>query len=158
MIYFVSLFYFFSSDFQALIAKADCKEVYDHRLVRLCVDLKFHLFGNILYFLILCFQSMYVALYTGIALGSPTPSNQQRTYYQMMNSTCFDLCVELANDFIQPAENQSSLRSLRLILLMVSVCALFKEAFQVVTQREKYFRRFYINLIELHMYVSNLID
>ena len=60
----------------ALIAKADSKDVYDHRLVRLCVDLKFNLFGNFLYLLILCCQSTYVALYTGIALGSPTPTDQ----------------------------------------------------------------------------------
>jgi hypothetical protein len=138
----------------ALIAKADCKDVYDHRLVRLCVDLKFSLFGNFLYFLILCFQSMYVALYTGITLSSPTPAHQGSNYYQMVNYSCFDLCATLANDAQVPANDRAMLRALRLILLIVSGFALLKEFSQIVTQREKYFRRFYINLIELHMYVS----
>lgn len=138
----------------ALIAKADCKAVYDHRLVRLCVDLKFNLFGNFLYLLILCCQATYVALYTGIALGSPTPANQGTNYYQMVNYSCYDLCITLVNDPVQPATDKSALRALRLILLVLSGFALLKELFQVLTQREKYFRRFYINLIELHMYVS----
>jgi len=138
----------------ALIAKADSKALYDHRLVRLCVDLKFNLFGNILYLLILCCQSIYVALYTGIALGSPTPADQGTNYYQMVNYSCFDLCITLANNPQNPATDNSPLRALRLILLILSGFALLKELFQVLTQREKYFRRFYINLIELHMYVS----
>ena len=142
--------------FLALIAKADCKAVYDHRLVRLCVDLKFKLFGNFLYLLILCCQSMYVALYTGIALGSPTPADQGTNYYQMVNYTCYDLCITLANDTETPAGDHSTLRALRMTLLILSGFALFKELFQIMTQREKYFRRFYINLIELHMYVSIL--
>ncbi|CAF3558235.1 unnamed protein product [Rotaria sp. Silwood1] len=139
----------------SLIAKADCKDVYDHRLVRLCVDLKFNLFGNFLYFIILCCQSTYVALYTGIALGSPTPADQGKNYYQMVNHSCFDLCITLANDHTNPATDHPALRALRLILLILSGFALLKELFQILTQREKYFRRFYINLIELHMYVSN---
>ncbi|CAF0925491.1 unnamed protein product [Adineta steineri] len=140
-----------------LIAKADCKDVYDHRLVRLCVDLKFNLFGNFLYLLILCCQSTYVALYTGIALGSPTPSDQGTNYYKMVNYSCYDLCITLTNDPIKPATDNSPLRALRLILLILSGFALLKELFQILTQREKYFRRFYINLIELHMYVSAII-
>ncbi|CAF3261536.1 unnamed protein product, partial [Rotaria sp. Silwood2] len=140
-----------------LIAKADCKDVYDHRLVRLCVDLKFNLFGNFLYFIILCCQSTYVALYTGIALGSPTPADQGTNYYKMVNYSCFDLCITLANDPKNPAKDHPALRALRLILLILSGFALLKELFQILTQREKYFRRFYINLIELHMYVSAII-
>jgi hypothetical protein len=128
--------------------------VYDHRLVRLCVDLKFNLFGNFLYLLILCFQSMYVALYTGIALGSPTPTGQQTNYYQMVNYTCWDLCLTLANDRHRPAQDNATLRPLRLLLLILSGFALLKELVQIFAQRNKYFRRFYINLIELHMYVS----
>ncbi|CAF3350731.1 unnamed protein product, partial [Rotaria sp. Silwood2] len=88
-----------------LIAKADFKDVYDHRLVRLCVDLKFNLFGNFLYFIILCCQSTFVALYTGTVLGSPTPADQGTNYYQMANYSCFDLCVTLANDPQKPARN-----------------------------------------------------
>ena len=139
----------------ALIAKADYKDVYDHRLVRLCVDLKFNLFGNFLYLLILICQATYVALYTGIALSSPTPSNQGSSYYQMVNYSCFDLCIRVANDPFHPEPEHTRLRAWRLILLILSSCALLKELFQVFTQREKYFRKFYINLIELHMYVSN---
>ena len=123
--------------------------------------MKFNLFGNFLYLIILCCQSTYVALYTGIALGSPTPAAQGTNYYQMVNYSCFDLCTQLANDPIKPAGDNSPLRALRLILLIFSGFALLKELFQVLTQREKYFRRFYINLIELHMYVSirdNLIE
>ncbi len=137
-----------------MIAKADYKAVYDHRLVRLCVDLKFNLFGNFLYLLILCCQSTYVALYTGIALGSPTPADQGTNYYEMVNYSCYDLCLTLANDPFRPSGDRAALRALRLILLILSGFALLKELFQVLTQREKYFRRFYINLIELHMYVS----
>ncbi|CAF4525680.1 unnamed protein product [Rotaria sp. Silwood2] len=139
-----------------LIAKADCKDVYDHRLVRLCVDLKFNLFGNFLYFIILCCQSTYVALYTGIALGSPTPADQGTNYYKMVNYSCFDLCITLANDPKNPAKDHPALRALRLILLILSGFALLKELFQILTQREKYFRRFYINLIELHMYIRTV--
>jgi hypothetical protein len=72
----------------------------------------------------------------------------------MVNYSCYDLCVTLANDPQNPATDNSPLRALRLILLILSGFALLKELFQVLTQREKYFRRFYINLIELHMYVS----
>jgi len=72
----------------------------------------------------------------------------------MVNYSCYDLCITLANDSQMPATDQSALRALRLILLILSGFALLKELFQVLTQREKYFRRFYINLIELHMYVS----
>lgn len=149
-------FYSVLFSFIALIAKADCKDVYDHRLVRLCVDLKFNLFGNFLYFIILICQAMYVALYTGVTLGSPTPSNQGSSYYQMVNYTCFDMCIRLANDLDHPELEHTTIRAWRLILLILSSCALLKEIFQVFTQRDKYFRKFYINLIELHMYVSIL--
>ncbi|CAF3155589.1 unnamed protein product [Rotaria socialis] len=141
----------------SLIAKADYKDVYDHHLVRLCVDLKFNLFGNFLYFIILCCQSAYVALYTGITLGSPTPVNQGTNYYLMANYSCFDLCVTLANDVTNPATDHRTIRALRLILLIISCFALLKEIFQLLTQKDKYFRHFYINLIELHMYVSAVI-
>jgi hypothetical protein len=72
----------------------------------------------------------------------------------MVNYSCYDLCVTLTNNPNNPATDRSALRALRLILLIVSGFALLKEFFQILTQREKYFRKFYINLIELHMYVS----
>ncbi|CAF1358986.1 unnamed protein product [Rotaria sp. Silwood1] len=140
-----------------LIAKADCKDVYDHRLVRLCVDLKFNLFGNFLYIIILFCQSTYVALYTGITLGSPTPAAQNTSYYAMTNYSCFDLCITLANNLQNPASNDPICRTFRSILLVLSCCALLKELFQIITQRKEYFRKILINLIELHMYISAII-
>ncbi|CAF3890334.1 unnamed protein product [Adineta steineri] len=140
-----------------LIAKANSKIIYDHQLVRTCVELKFHLFGNFLYFLILGFQSLYVALYTGITLGSPTPTNQGTNYYQMANYSCNALCTTLINDPIHPARDQPAIRVFRFILLIISCLGLLKEFYQMFTQREKYFHRFYINLIELHIYVSAII-
>ncbi|UJR36009.1 hypothetical protein I4U23_028748 [Adineta vaga] len=56
----------------SLIAEANHAPVYDHDVVKMCVDLKFQLFGNFLYLLILCAQVFFVCLYTGVALGSPT--------------------------------------------------------------------------------------
>ncbi|UJR20085.1 hypothetical protein I4U23_023217 [Adineta vaga] len=141
----------------ALIAKANCKAIYDHQFVRMCVDLKFNLFGNFLYFFILGCQLFYVTLYTGVTLGSPTPANQGTNYYQTMNYSCHDLCIKLVNDSNNPAQNQPGMHTLRLILLIISCLGLIKEFYQMFTQREKYFHRFYINLIELHIYVSAII-
>ncbi len=124
----------------------------------MCVDLKFNLFGNVLYLIIVCCQAIYVALYTGIALGSPTPTDQGSNYYIMHNYSCIDLCLILSNDPMNPARDRPSIRALRIILLIISSLALLKEFHQIITQREKYFRRFYINLIELHMYVSIVGD
>ncbi|CAF1528294.1 unnamed protein product [Didymodactylos carnosus] len=134
-----------------LIAKADCKDVYDHRIVRMCVDLKFNLFGNFLYFIILCSQLLYVTLYTGITLGSPTPAQQGTSYYKLVNYTCSQMCYMLANDVQSPLKSNDYLRALRFTLLLFSCLALLKEFFQIFTQREKYFGRFFINLIELHI-------
>ncbi|CAM4783487.1 unnamed protein product [Rotaria magnacalcarata] len=52
--------------------------VYDQDIVKICVDLKFQLFGNFLYLLILFAQISFVCLYTGVALSSPTPPH---SYY-----------------------------------------------------------------------------
>ncbi|CAF3747295.1 unnamed protein product [Rotaria magnacalcarata] len=52
--------------------------VYDQDIVKICVDLKFQLFGNFLYLLILFAQISFVCLYTGVALISPTPPH---SYY-----------------------------------------------------------------------------
>lgn len=93
-----------------------------------------------------------------MALDSPTPANQGSNYYEMINYTCFDLCITLANNPIQPASNNTLIRALRFILLILSSLALFKELFEIITERDKYFRRFHIHLIELHMYVSILIE
>ncbi|CAF1472108.1 unnamed protein product [Adineta steineri] len=141
----------------ALIAKANSNTIYDHELVQTCVELKFHLFGNFIYFLILGFQSLYVALYTGITLGSPTPKTQGTNYYLMVNYSCYDLCTTLVNNPINPAQDEPAIRALRFILLITSCLGLLKESYQMFTQREKYFHRFYINLIEIHIFVSAII-
>jgi hypothetical protein len=99
-----------------------------------------------------------VALYTSIALASPTPADQNTNYYQMVNYSCNDLCLTLANDPTNPAQDRPSIRAFRFILLILSGLGLFKEFHQVFTQREKYFHRFYINLIELHMHVSIFLN
>ncbi|CAF2057157.1 unnamed protein product [Rotaria magnacalcarata] len=67
---------------RSLIAEANCAPVYDHDVVKICVDLKFQLFGNFLYLLILYSQILFVALYTGITLASPT---LPQSYYDTSN-------------------------------------------------------------------------
>jgi hypothetical protein len=142
------------SFFLALVTQANCNAVYDHPLVRTCVDLKFSLFGNFLYFLIFCCLSSYVALYTGIALGSPTPAAQGSSYYIMYNYSCTDLCLTLVNDPANPLQDHSLLRALRFILLIISALAILKQFYQIINLRGRSFRELYIDLVELHMYVS----
>ncbi|CAF0993111.1 unnamed protein product [Didymodactylos carnosus] len=140
-----------------LIAEADHKPVYDHYLVKMCVDLKFQLFGNFLYFIISCSQVIYVTLYTGITLGSPTPALQGMNYYSLVNYTCEQTCWMLTNDMETPLQPSTPLRALRFMLLILSCLTLLKEFIQLFTQKEKYFRKFFINMLEVHMYVSAII-
>ena len=91
----------------SLIAEANHAPVYDHDVVKMCVDLKFQLFGNFLYLLILCAQVFFVCLYTGVALGSPTPP---RSYYDSLNLTCKQLCERLVNDRFDPLPGNVLLR------------------------------------------------
>lgn len=91
----------------SLIAEANHAPVYDHDVVKMCVDLKFQLFGNFLYLLILCAQVFFVCLYTGVALGSPTPP---RSYYDSLNLTCKQLCESLITDPFDPLPGNMLLR------------------------------------------------
>ncbi|CAF1021764.1 unnamed protein product [Didymodactylos carnosus] len=141
----------------SLIAEANHAPVYDHDVVKMCVDLKFQLFGNFLYFLILCAQIFFVSLYTGIALTSPTPYKPGFTYYDMANITCKQMCLTMQNDPTDPLQSNILLHIARIILLLASCLALFKEFIQLVTQREKYFRGFFVNFLELHTYVCAII-
>jgi hypothetical protein len=91
----------------SLMAEANYAPVYDHDVVKICVDLKFQLFGNFLYLLILSAQIMYVFLYTGVALASPTPA---QSYYDTSNYTCKQLCRLLTSDLDDPLPRNVFLR------------------------------------------------
>jgi hypothetical protein len=93
----------------SLITEANHASVYDHDIVRMCVDLKFQLFGNFLYLIILCCQIVFVCLYTGLALALPLPS---KSYYDTMNYTCQQLCQTLTLNSIDPLVDNSLLRML----------------------------------------------
>lgn len=91
----------------SLIAEANHAPVYDHDVVRICVDLKFQLFGNFLYLLILFTQMFFVCLYTGVALISPTPP---QSYFNLGNLTCLELCSQLHTDPVEPLPANRFLR------------------------------------------------
>ena len=91
----------------SLIAEANHAPVYDHDIVKMCVDLKFQLFGNFLYLLILCAQVFFVCLYTGTTLGSPIPP---KSYYYWANVTCKQLCQSFEADTNEPLTNHVFLR------------------------------------------------
>ncbi|CAF3499684.1 unnamed protein product [Rotaria sp. Silwood1] len=138
----------------SLIAEANHAPVYDHDVVKICVDLKFQLFGNFLYLLILCAQVSFVCLYTGVALGSPIPPH---SYYDVSNITCKQICYRLTSDINNPLPRNVLLHFLRILLLICSGIALLKEFFQLITQREKYLRGFFVNFLELHTYVCAIL-
>jgi len=93
----------------SLIAAANYAPVYDHDVVKICVDLKFQLFGNFLYLLILSAQIIYVFLYTSVALASPTPT---QSYYDTSNYTCKQLCHLLISDSRDPLPGNVVLRKI----------------------------------------------
>lgn len=94
----------------SLITEANYAPVYDHDVVKICVDLKFQLFGKYLYLLTLFAQIVFVFLYTGVALASPTPS---RSYFDTGNYTCKQLCQLLRSDSIDPLPGNYLLRKIR---------------------------------------------
>ncbi|CAF0744146.1 unnamed protein product [Didymodactylos carnosus] len=141
----------------SLIAEANHAPVYDHDVVKMCVDLKFQLFGNFLYFLILCAQIFFVTLYTSVALISPTPHKPGFTYYDMANTSCKQMCWNMRNDQTDPLQSNILLQIVRMMLLLASCLALLKEFSQLLNQREKYFRGFFVNVLELHTYVCAII-
>ena len=157
----------------ALIVTANYPPVYDHDVVRICVDLKFQLFANFLYLSILIVQILYVFLYTTVALTSPTPTD---SYYDVTNYTCKQLCTKLRSNSIDPLPvnvllrkrisikrflnlvlNSFRLEMLRYLLLLCSCLGLLKELFQVLSQRQKYFREMFINFLEVQTYVCGIL-
>ncbi|CAF4588175.1 unnamed protein product, partial [Rotaria sp. Silwood2] len=138
----------------SLIAEANYAPVYDHDVVKICVDLKFQLFGNFLYLLILCSQILFVFLYTSVALASPTPP---QSYYDASNYTCKQLCEKLTLDRIDSLNENLLLRISRFLLLICSCIVLLKEFFQLIIQREKYFREIFIKLLELQTYICTIL-
>ncbi len=139
----------------SMIATISNNSIDDHALVRLCVDLKYQLFGNILYFVIVCGQIIHVTLYTSVVLASPTPSIQSKNYYSFINDSCNEICFKLSNQEKNSlASDNSILRIFRTFLLILSCLTLFKEGFQIITQKNTYFKKIFINFLEIHMYVS----
>ncbi|CAF1349182.1 unnamed protein product [Adineta ricciae] len=135
------------------------KSIYDHPIIRLCIDLKYSLFGNILYLIITFGQIFYVMLYTFILLFSPTRSIDQFNYYTLINDTCQQFCFKLINhpNYFQENYNQFYLRLFRYILVFISILTLFKEAFQLIKEKNKYFKKIFLNFLEIHMYISAII-
>jgi len=110
----------------SLIAEANHAPVYDHDVVKICVDLKFQLFGNFLYLLILCAQIFFVCLYTGVAIASPTPP---RSYYDSINITCKQLCESLTKDPIDPLPGNVLLRKNIFLLREIRIHFCFIQIF-----------------------------
>ncbi|CAF4225458.1 unnamed protein product [Rotaria socialis] len=114
--------------------------VYHHDIVKICVDLKFLLFGNFLYLLILLAQISFVCLHTGVALSSSTPPH---SYYDVSDITCKQLCEKLIYDQKHSLKSNGLRQFLRALLLICSIIVLLKELLKLVTQREKYLRGFF---------------
>jgi len=106
----------------SLIAEANYAPVYDHDVVKICVDLKFQLFGNFLYLLILSAQILFVFLYTSVALTSPTPT---RSYYDTANYTCKQLCQLLRSDPNDPLPGNILLRKILKDFYIKYICLFF---------------------------------
>ncbi|CAF2604849.1 unnamed protein product [Rotaria sp. Silwood2] len=135
-----------------LISECDYAPLYDHRLVITSVDSKANIFRNILSFFIILFQTLYVALYTGVIIVTRTPKYYNHSYVDLENDTCIYMCNVLTNTtyhFDYSNHGTFILYIFRLILLICSCIALLKEFIQILTQRERYFREFFLNLLEI---------
>ncbi|CAF4464988.1 unnamed protein product [Rotaria socialis] len=124
----------------SLTAEVNHAPVYHHDIVKICVDLKFLLFGNFLYLLILLAQISFVCLHTGVALSSSTPPH---SYYDVSDITCKQLCEKLIYDQKHSLKSNGLRQFLRALLLICSIIVLLKELLKLVTQREKYLRGFF---------------
>lgn len=143
-----------------LITQCDYAPIYEHPLVLATVDSKADLFGNLLYLFILIFQAIYVALYTGVALQTRTPKFYGSQYIEFENVTCLDMCHELTNStehFDYEHQSANVLNVFRLLLLIFSCIELFKELIQIFIQRGKYFRAFFINILEIITYTCGIL-
>jgi hypothetical protein len=143
-----------------LLSECEYGSVYDHPLVIAAVDSKTELFGNLLYLFILLIQSLYVILYTGVTLVTRTPKFYGHNYVDFENSTCVAMCHELTNStdhFDYATDGTFILYLFRFILFLFSCFALAKEFIQIVTQRGRYFRAFFLNLLEILTYSCAII-
>ena len=143
-----------------LICKCDYGPIYDHPLILAAVDSKAELFGNVLYLFMLIFQALYVALYTGVTIITRTPKYYNSDYVEFENDTCSEMCQTVTNiteHFDYTHTGASVLYIFRFILLVYSCVALLKEFIQLATQRRKYFRVFFLNLLEILTYTCGII-
>jgi len=144
----------------SLISECDYPPIYDHPLVITIVDSKANLFGNILYLFILLFQALYVILYTGVTIATRTPKYYGRSYVDFENDTCLQMCYVLTNTthhFDYSNGGTFILYIFRFILFLYSCIALLKEFIQILTQRGRYFRAFFLNLLEVLAYTCGII-
>ena len=143
-----------------LITECDYAPIYDHPLVIAAVDSKAELFGNVLYLSILLFQVLYVVLYTSVTMVTRTPKYYGYNYVDFENDTCIDMCDTLTNstDHFQYTHNGTYILFIfRFILMLCSCAALMKEFVQILTQRGRYFRAFFLNLLEIITYTCGIL-
>ncbi|CAF1211792.1 unnamed protein product [Rotaria sordida] len=143
-----------------LISECDYAPLYDHPLVITTVDSKANLFGNILSLFIILFQTLYVALYTGVTIITRTPRYYGYSYIDFENDTCIYMCSVVTNTtyhFDYTNHGTFVLFMFRLILFLYSCIALLKEFIQVLTQRRRYFQAFFLNLLEILTYSCGVI-
>ena len=143
-----------------LISKCDYAPIYDHPIVITAADSKAELFGNVLYLFILIFQGLYVALYTGVTIVTRTPKFYGYDYVEFENDTCLEMCRTVTNvtehsDYTY--QGTLILYVFRLMLLIFSSVALLKEFVQLVMQHRRYFRAFFLNLLEILTYTCGII-
>lgn len=139
-----------------LISQCEFAPIYDHPIVTTIVDSKADLFGNLLYFFILIIQAIYVALYTSVTLVTRTPKFYERSYVDFENVSCFDMCRELTGGTME-FDGTFVLYIFRLFLLICSCAALLKEFVQVIVQRRRYFKAFFLNLLEILAYSCGVV-
>jgi hypothetical protein len=143
-----------------LIAECDYAPIYDHSLVITTVDSKAELFGNLLYLFILLIQAIYVALYTGVTIATRTPKYYGYDYVDFENDTCIEMCNTLTNSTNHVKyeyDRTFILYIFRFILFLFSCAAVLKEFMQILTQRGRYFRAIFLNLLEIITYSCGII-
>jgi len=143
-----------------LISECNFAPIHDHPLILIAVDSKADLFGNLLSLFILLFQAIYVALYTGVTLATRTPKYYGRNYIEFENDTCEEMCNILTNTTYHIHYLDHGIFIIyifRLILFIFSCAALLKEFIQIITQRRRYFRAFFLNLLEVLTYTCGII-
>lgn len=143
-----------------LISKCEYASIYDHPLVITTVDSKVELFGNLLYLFILFIQILHVALYTGVTIITRTPTFYRAAYVDFENVSCIDMCHQLTNTtnhFDYNHHGTFILFIFRFLLFLFSCVALSKELLQLLTQRGRYFRAFFLNILEILTYSCGII-